>query len=403
VRTARRQKSNGQSRGPPTVRVGMRASFRSTAAALPVVLACALPLQLGCTNPSPAANPAHSSRSTEGTGVVDFRERGLVGPVLDQGFVGACTAFGVAAVMNNHLRQAGRTELVSTMHVWAELKLHNGMTTDMLNVAIAPAEAWTYDPVKACLIATPDDECASAGYAPGSGQLDPRINLEWVRANLASRYRVTTVESVYGDGQPKDERAIYQALSRGEALDATILAEGPFFDLRSDVVPHYSLTDARVGHAVALVGFRTLDGERQILLQNSWGPRWGDGGFAWLPEDMLATHVNHARRLVIADATLPPRAANGRCDQGRLDQVQDACYEACRTGVATIAGRCNPMPLPAGVPPSCLDLRALLAGACLPASAGGGGASSTTVTLPTVLESLPWPTLPLGIPLPAKP
>lgn len=40
-------------------------------------------------------------------------------------------------------------------------------------------------------------------------------------------------------------------------------------------------------HAVLVVGARTHERARVLLVLNSWGPGWGAGGFGWLPLDYL--------------------------------------------------------------------------------------------------------------------
>lgn len=40
-------------------------------------------------------------------------------------------------------------------------------------------------------------------------------------------------------------------------------------------------------HAVLVVGVRTHEGERVLLVRNSWGTGWGAGGYGWLPMDYL--------------------------------------------------------------------------------------------------------------------
>lgn len=40
-------------------------------------------------------------------------------------------------------------------------------------------------------------------------------------------------------------------------------------------------------HAVLVVGVRTHEGLRVLLVQNSWGSGWGAGGYGWLPMDYL--------------------------------------------------------------------------------------------------------------------
>ena len=303
--------------------------------------------------------------------------------MLDQAFVGACTGFAITAVMNSLLRRSGRQESVSAMHVWAELKLRTGMTEDLINVAIAPAEAWAYDPVKACLIADASDECARAGYRPGSGQLDPLINVEWARANMAERHRLVGIELVYSssaDSNRQDKEVLFQSAARGEALEATVLVADGFLSAGA-VLGDYPVDDTSPGHGVAIVGFRSIGGERQLLLQNSWGVGWGDGGFAWLPERLIGRQLIHATKLTLAEARAPLPPANGQCDGWHhLDQVLDACFATCRNHFPTVNGRCNPMPKSDGPVVGCVDWRDLVAGNCRPAGGPAG------VSLP----SWPW-------------
>ncbi len=40
-------------------------------------------------------------------------------------------------------------------------------------------------------------------------------------------------------------------------------------------------------HAVLVVGARTHERVRTLLVRNSWGPGWGAGGYGWLPLDYL--------------------------------------------------------------------------------------------------------------------
>ncbi|MFA5845154.1 MAG: C1 family peptidase [Coriobacteriia bacterium] len=62
------------------------------------------------------------------------------------------------------------------------------------------------------------------------------------------------------------------------------------------VIPRTARADA--GHAVALVGY-TREG---FIIQNSWGPKWGDKGFALLPyEDFLL----HATDVWVAQLGVP--------------------------------------------------------------------------------------------------
>jgi hypothetical protein len=51
------------------------------------------------------------------------------------------------------------------------------------------------------------------------------------------------------------------------------------------------LPDPNRRHAVIAVGSGEVGGERAVLIRNSWGPRWGDGGYGWLSEKFLGPRL----------------------------------------------------------------------------------------------------------------
>ena len=45
------------------------------------------------------------------------------------------------------------------------------------------------------------------------------------------------------------------------------------------------------GHQTLLSGYATLSHGTYYLVHNSWGPKWGDGGYAWLHEETLKPYL----------------------------------------------------------------------------------------------------------------
>jgi hypothetical protein len=74
-----------------------------------------------------------------------------------------------------------------------------------------------------------------------------------------------------------------------------------FFKPSADAVVHPAPNEApepERRHAVIAVGHGTVDRHRAILIRNSWGSRWGDGGYGWLTECFLASHTFAAAALM---------------------------------------------------------------------------------------------------------
>jgi len=63
-------------------------------------------------------------------------------------------------------------------------------------------------------------------------------------------------------------------------------------------------------HAVVAVGHGKVDGQRAVLVRNSWGPSWGDAGYGWLTERFLGPRIYAAATLLEeVDVPADPTAA----------------------------------------------------------------------------------------------
>lgn len=81
---------------------------------------------------------------------------------------------------------------------------------------------------------------------------------------------------------------IQQAIMTTKGIITGIpLFEG-MFNVKSDGIISYNPTvdiNNFGGHAVAITGWKEIDGVLYWRLLNSWGTNWGDKGYAWLPEN----------------------------------------------------------------------------------------------------------------------
>jgi hypothetical protein len=61
-------------------------------------------------------------------------------------------------------------------------------------------------------------------------------------------------------------------------------------------------------HAVTAVGHGKVSADRAILIRNSWGERWGVGGYGWLTEPFLGPRIFAAAKLT-EDVDVPAHPA----------------------------------------------------------------------------------------------
>jgi hypothetical protein len=94
--------------------------------------------------------------------------------------------------------------------------------------------------------------------------------------------RIASYTSPSSGGGSAD--AVKAALMKGPlATDFDVYAD--FITYSGGVYKHVS-GDNVGGHAVSLVGFD--DTKRAWLIRNSWGPEWGENGFAWISYDDIS-------------------------------------------------------------------------------------------------------------------
>ena len=310
------------------------------------------------------ALPMKSTRSSFVGGTVpptvDLRSLGLDGPIKNQGAVGACTAFSLSTAMDIAVRKMGRPDVVAPLHVWSEYAIPNmGLAGDqVVDEAITTEDKWPYDPAKACkLMRIPVDSCGKAyGVVPGSGLVDARLQSEKHAADAAGRFKIQSVEQF---DKPLRSDQLAAVLAGGDPIWIALSVNPKAWkssSLKGAVIPDYDTSDSS-GHAVVLVGYRAGGSGRQFLVHNSWGTKWGDGGYGWLNDSMIAKHGRAAYKVRVTDTSgaspfpsLPTPGGNtpssGGCPQGQAkDVVLGTCSPACASGSAPAAGVCLP-PVP---------------------------------------------------------
>jgi len=184
-------------------------------------------------------------------------------PVLNQGAEGACTGFGLATVTNYLLRKRKEVkdkgsvsprmlyEMAKRYDEWPGEKYDGSSARGAMKGwhkhGVCDESVWRYDPKK------PDSKLTEARIADAANR------------PLGAYFRVNH----------KDLVAMHAALAEVGILYATATVHAGWEAVSADgLIP---LQDEILGgHAFAIVAFD----ERGFWIQNSWGPDWGQQGFA---------------------------------------------------------------------------------------------------------------------------
>ncbi len=343
--------------------------------------------------PIGAGGPVGSGGTGEALpATVDHRADNMEGPVKNQGATGTCTALSLSTAMEHALRRLGQTEPVSSMHLWSQYRVPRMGDAGDSNIdkRTAATAVWPYDPAEACkMMRRSYDSCGPAyGVESNTGDDDPQIAAHKQKADGAGRYELVAVERL-----PEHDPVQFAAvIAGGDDLWVAFNVNRQAWrnsGMRNHVIPDYSIAEP-TGHAVVLCGYRTVNGIKQFLIHNSWGPTWGDNGYAWISENMVRDQLRSAYRVRVGDpaSPSPPGGGGQSCPAGQAwDAVYGQCVPACPDGTVPAAGLClppvpgmpgsspgpSPQPAPAPSGGGCPQGQAqdVMTGQCMPLCPGG--------------------------------
>ena len=212
--------------------------------------------------------------SANGAGTLDWRNNNganWVSPILDQGHCGSCVAFSSIGTMETQLRiesgYSGFNAKLSPQYLFS----CGGASC---------AFGWTPSSAAKFLqtYGATDDSCMP--YASESGS---NVSCRSACGDAAAR-RVRISSFTQPTSSDHNLVAIKAALRNGP-LETTMNVYQDFMYYMSGVYKHVS--GKREGsHAISIVGYD--DNLRAFIIRNSWGPDWGEMGFAHVSYDDIS-------------------------------------------------------------------------------------------------------------------
>ncbi|XP_045603878.1 digestive cysteine proteinase 2 [Procambarus clarkii] len=204
--------------------------------------------------PRHSSMAAPSMEENEKAAEVDWREKGAVNPVVDQGMLGASWAFSATgALEGQHFLKTG------TLVNLSEQQLVDCMDSYFPGVT----EAFTYVQENGGINT---DAIYPSGIPNGTCRYKPDVT-----DATCSGYVIT---------EAGNESALESAVRDIGPISVEIDASHISFQFYSSGVYYEpACSPSLLDHAMLIVGYGTVSGEDYWIVKNSWGTGWGESGY----------------------------------------------------------------------------------------------------------------------------
>jgi len=208
--------------------------------------------------------------SDDGVNAIEFSRRDLTPRVKNQGRIGSCVGHSGRVVYGDTLDFDGKEP--SAMWIYKKGKIHDPF----------PGEDYSGTTIKGACRGLIKEGCCEEKFWPYVDSEDAQM-LEGAAEN-AAQYKIDAYYTI-----PKQNHDLIKKALLKETLWTSFRVHRHFYYTpKSGIVDSekYLASDNVGGHAVAMTGWKIIDGGLYWEFQNSWGTRFGDRGFFYLESSL---------------------------------------------------------------------------------------------------------------------
>jgi len=194
---------------------------------------------------------------------VDWRQKGFVTPVKNQGQCGSCWAFSTTGSLEGqHFRATGKLVSLSESNLvdCSRAYGNNGCKGGLMDNAFK--------------------------YIKDNNGIDTEMSYPYVPQTRSCKFQASNVGAhlqSFTDVTSGDEDALMKAVAEVGPVSVAIDASHPSFQgYHGGVYDEPMCSSMKLDHGVLVVGYGTYQGQDYWMVKNSWGPSWGLQGYVMM-------------------------------------------------------------------------------------------------------------------------